>query len=259
MTNASTRPGSKVYHYIEDLQGNRPWGSVLDAGTGANSIQWLSQLKTDCWTAVAGSLDLVQIATKAAGERKRPEDRILAGNWANPDFLEGECFDTVVADYLLGAIEGHAPYFQTYLFRRLRAMTRANLYVTGLEPYVPTQRPPDPSAQLIWQIGRFRDACVLLGGGVPYREYPAQWVVDQITAAGFKVDHLKHYKVTYKAQFVEAQIEIGLRALHQQSSTTGVQALAGHAEVLRSAALKMIKEEGGLRGCRNYVIGATPA
>lgn len=32
---------SKLFNHLEKLQGDRPWGSVLDAGTGTNSISWV--------------------------------------------------------------------------------------------------------------------------------------------------------------------------------------------------------------------------
>jgi hypothetical protein len=37
---------------IEQMQGDLPWGRVLDAGTGAHSLTWISSLQTDSWTAV---------------------------------------------------------------------------------------------------------------------------------------------------------------------------------------------------------------
>lgn len=42
----------------------------------------------------------------------KPPDEIVIGNWRDERFLEGQVFDTVLADYLVGAIDGFAPYFQ---------------------------------------------------------------------------------------------------------------------------------------------------
>lgn len=39
-------------------------------------------------------------------------DEIVVGNWRDEQFLEGRVFDTVLADYLVGAIDGFAPYYQ---------------------------------------------------------------------------------------------------------------------------------------------------
>jgi len=44
---------------------------------------------------------------------------IIIGNWDNVDFLLGRKFDTILADYLIGAIDGFSPYFQDLVFERL--------------------------------------------------------------------------------------------------------------------------------------------
>ena len=36
-----------LYHRIAGLQGDRPWGAMLDAGTGRNSMRWLLSLATE--------------------------------------------------------------------------------------------------------------------------------------------------------------------------------------------------------------------
>lgn len=252
------RKHSALYRYIETLHGERPWGAMLDAGAGANSLRWVSGLKTERWTAVTGSAGEAARAREAIGAAERPQDRLVSGNWADPQLLKGDVYDTVLADYLLGAIEGFAPYFQAYLFDRLRPLTRDTLYVTGLDPYVPTTRPETRAGRLVWEIGRFRDACVLLKGGLPYREYPAQWVVDQLTRAGFAVRDLKHFTIGYKSAFVNAQIHIALHGMDDLTDQTLAAALKDRGDALRREALDVIDGEGALRACRNYVVAAAP-
>ena len=255
----SGRKHSALYRHIEHLQGDRPWGAVLDAGTGKNSIRWLSGLETERWTAVTGSVAQADIAQAAVGEDKRDQDQIVLGNWADDQLLKDERFDTVIADYLLGAIEGFAPYFQPYLFSRLRPLTQQMLYVTGLEPYVPGVRPDHKAARLVWEIGRFRDACVLLKGGIPYREYPAQWVVDQLNHSGFSARAVKHFKIGYKGFFVKTQINIALHGLEEELEDKALaRALIDRGLALQEEALDSIAHEGALRGARNYVIAAQP-
>ena len=252
------RTHSTLYRYIESLHGERPWGAMLDAGTGVNSIRWVSGLTTERWTAVTGSAGEAARARNAIKAALRQQDQIVLGNWADAELLKGEIFDTVLADYLLGAVEGFAPYFQPYLFTRLRPLTRNALYVTGHEPYVPATRPETRAGRLLWEIGRFRDACVLLAGERPYREYPSPWVVDHLQQAGFAVRNVKRFDIGYKERFVNAQIDMCAPALETLSDRALAQALNDRGEALRAEALDVISAEGALRSCQNYVVFAEP-
>ncbi|MEM8935646.1 MAG: class I SAM-dependent methyltransferase [Pseudomonadota bacterium] len=254
----SERKHSALYRYIEHAQGERPWGTLLDAGTGVNSIAWVAALSTERWTAVTGSGGEADRVRDAIKTKQRAQDQLIVGNWADPQFLKGERFDTVIADYLLGAVERFAPYFQPYLFARLRPLTRGVLYVTGLEPYVPGDRPTNAAARIVWEIGRFRDACQILAGDRPLREYPAPWVVDHVKRAGFEVHTVEHFEVGYKTRFVNVQIDMGLRRLDGLTDPTLADALKKRGEALRTEALDLIENEGALRACRNYVVAAKP-
>ena len=110
-----------LYHRLAELQGDEPWGAMLDAGTGPASLRWLRSLPCSRWTAVTASK---QMAKKLAdsSEDGSALDGLVVGNWLDPQLLAGETFDTVIADYLLGAIEGFAPYWQHQLFDRLRPL-----------------------------------------------------------------------------------------------------------------------------------------
>jgi len=247
-----------LFRYIQTLQGDRDWGSVLDAGTGVQSIRWMADLESKRWTAVSASSHHAEQVRNAVGEAKRPHDQIIQGNWIDTNLLKGEVYDTVIADYLLGAVEGFSPYFQPYLFRRLRPLAGKTLYVKGLEPYVPINRPDSKAGQLIWNIGRYRDACVLLGGNVPYREYPAHWVVDQLKIAGFAVREVKHFDIRHKSRFVNAQVDLCAPGLERVVDRALAQALKARGEILRGEALELIDKEGALGFGQNYVIAADP-
>ncbi len=253
-----TQKHSALYRCIERLHGERPWGALLDAGTGVKSIRWVESLSTTRWTAVTGAANHAAEVRNAIKSGQRPQDRIVLGNWVDAELLKGEVFDTVLADYLLGAVEGFAPYFQSYLFSRLRPLTRSALYVTGLEPYVPTDRPETRAGRIVWEIGRFRDACVLLTGDRPYREYPSPWVVDSLKRAGFAVRTVKHFTSRYKERFVNTQIDLCASALETLSDRALAKALKERGAALRAEAFDVISEEGALRACRNYVVAAEP-
>ena len=81
------RKHSALYRYIERLQGERPWGAMLDAGTGVNSIRWVAGLSTTRWTAVTGSAGEADRARmtatfKASSDEILSEDAAVAAEYA---------------------------------------------------------------------------------------------------------------------------------------------------------------------------------
>lgn len=250
---------SSLFRFVSELHGERPWGHVLDAGTGRNSLRWVATLGSERWTAVTGAVAMAAQARAAAGAAMRPADRIVVGNWIDPGLLAGESFDTVLADYLVGAVEGFAPYGQDTLLRRLRSLTRGRLYLIGLEPYVPLPAPADPGGRLVWEIGRLRDACLLLAGERPYREFPLAWVLDRLARCGFRIVAARRFPIRYGRRFVDGQIAMCReRALRLADRTLGA-ALDGQARTLQDRALAVIADSGGLRLGEDYVVAAEPA
>ena len=90
-----------LFSYIEHLHGDADWGTILDAGTGRKSIDWISSLDTSAWTAVTGEAAVARSLAAEYDQQMRPADRILSGNWTDPALLYGERYDVVLADYLL--------------------------------------------------------------------------------------------------------------------------------------------------------------
>ena len=91
-----------LFNTVKRLQGNTPWGDVLDAGTGLHSLRWLTACTTRTVTAVTGDPSRERALREQLGAALRPVDRILTANWSSPSTLAGEAFDVVLADYLLG-------------------------------------------------------------------------------------------------------------------------------------------------------------
>ncbi|MEE4296801.1 MAG: class I SAM-dependent methyltransferase [Wenzhouxiangella sp.] len=197
--------------------------------------------------------------TAQAVERKRrKQDRVLVGNWANPDFLAGERFDTVLLDYVIGAMEAYAPYFQEQALRRLQPLVERRLYIVGVDPYVGLQS-DDAAGQLISQIGSVRDACLLLSGERPYREFPMEWMVNQLRKAGFEITGARRFPNVYREPFVHAQLDLCLRSIDQLSTEALGQGLKAHIEDLRARALAFARANNGLKHGADYVISALPA
>lgn len=245
------------FSYIEESQGETPYGRVLDAGTGPRSLGWLRTLNTDAITAVTGAPSMAAHLNRMFGDWQRPQDRLLVGNWSDPDLLAGEQFDTVLADHLLGAIEGWAPYFQTALFARLRQLTAKRLYITGMEPYV-VDRPEDEAGGLIWEIGRYRDACLILSGQPHFREYPLEWVLAELRRSGFQPVGARKVPTSYKAKFVNSQIGLCRPFLERLADQALGLALIAHGEELRSRALDHIDRHGSLGPIDHHVVAADP-
>lgn len=252
-----TRQPSALFRHIEALQGDRPWGALLDAGTGTNSIGWVTSIPTERWVAVSGAVAHAAQVRDVAEPVRRPQDRIIVGNWADPTLLAGERFDTVLADYLIGAIEGFAPYFQERMFARLHGVTAGRLYLVGLEPYV-SQDPGTEAGRIIWEIGRYRDACLLLSAERPYREFPLEWVVERLETNGWRVIDIARFPIRYGARFVNSQIDMCLRRLESMPDRTLAAALETQGERLRERALAVDARLDGLHHGFDYTIAAEP-
>lgn len=249
---------SSLFRFIEGLHGDKPWGSFLDAGTGVKSLEWVMSLPTERWTAVTAAPSMASNIRKSLDEPARPQDRILVGNWINDGLLTGETFDTVLVDYLVGAIEGFAPYWQDRVFDRLRPLMseQGRLYFIGLEPYVQF-KPDTESGRAIWEIGRVRDACLLLAGERPYREFPMEWTMRQLGLAGFRMLEARRFPIRYRARFVNGQIDMCVNRLERMPEHLRA-AMHSYVEDVRARALALDEREGGLRHGHDYVIAAEP-
>ena len=104
-----------LFSTIEKFHGSRSWGRLLDAGTGLHSIKWIQTLSTSSWNAItADNYMRHQIITDQQVSRKvRPSDSVVVGNWMDNDFVSTlGTYDTILADYLIGAVDGFSPYQQ---------------------------------------------------------------------------------------------------------------------------------------------------
>ena len=122
--------------------------------------------------------------------------------------LKGEQFDTILADYLVGAIDGFSPYFQDQIFHRLvkHLGPGGRLYIIGLQP-IPDS--VDGDANVFCKITKVRDACILLAEHRCYREYPLDWIERQVKRAGLKVVESKKYPIRYDFSTMLRQINVG--------------------------------------------------
>jgi len=230
------------------LESSTPsFGRFLDAGTGTHSLRWMASIihreRLLANTDINGESSAPDISMKSyvaitADETMRKnvykqakelgienQGSVIIGNWktgikvdeenggiefddSGDALLEGEQFDTILADYLVGAIDGFSPYFQDQIFHRLvkHLAPGGRLYIIGLQP-IPDS--VDGDANVFCKITKVRDACIKLADHRCYREYPLDWIERHVKRAGLQVVESKKYPIRYDFSTMLRQINVG--------------------------------------------------
>lgn len=229
-----------LFTWISRARGGA-WGDTLDAGTGDHSLSWLADQPTRSLTALT-----VEAWRMPSLQQIAPQARILLGQWTDPALLAGEGFDTVIVDYVIGAIDGHAPYFQYDFLRRLRPHCRDRVYVVGLEPQPRDGSPLD-------EVCRIRDAAILLAGHRCYREYPREKVEAWLEASGYVVEDEQIFPNLLGARFINGQLDVARRKLPLFKNPVLADAFGAEIEAVRArASAKGERQQWG----EDYVIAA---
>lgn len=182
-----------LFGSIEERQGDKPFGNILDAGTGMHSLRWIATLGEKGmtgFTAITADKTMQRnVQTEADALEVSHLGKVLIGNWFGERPLDEQLllqntdqeppYDTILADYLIGAMDGFSPYQQDLMIPKLAKLLKpgGRLYIVGLEP-IPDTAPGD--ANIICKVRQIRDACILLAGHRCYREYPVEWIQRQI-------------------------------------------------------------------------------
>lgn len=255
-----------LFGSIEKQQGAAKFGSVLDAGTGLHSLRWIATLGM-----LKGMTDFTAVTADEAMQRNCQREiealgvadkgKVVIGNWfaadADDGTMRGSCdgdaennstmvqlfdqkqFDVILADYLIGAMDGFSPYQQDLILPKLFKLLKpgGRLYIVGLEPIPdapPIQSPSSSDdnimfdhqvdAAIVCKVRQVRDACILLAGHRCYREYPVAWIHRQIqllsttsrTASSTNADssklvmrHTKQFPILYRHATIVKQINVG--------------------------------------------------
>lgn len=235
-----------LFRAIESMQSNKPWGKFLDAGTGTHSLKWINTLDTDGFSAVTADPQFADQTRKDIGFDVKAPDEIIIGNWREKEFLKDQVFDTVLADYLVGAIDGFAPYFQDQVFERLKRHIApgGRFYLVGMQP-LPDH--PGGAAELVAEAARLRDSCILLAGHRPYREYPLDWITRQMKKAGMKVVSARKMPVLYAPHTVKRQLDVASRKL-PIIAVTDAKLAASLEKHITDLHLRVQKELAGMGG-----------
>lgn len=191
-----------IFRFLEEQHGARAWGRVLDAGTGVHSLRWVASLPGADWTAVTVDERMKHRVLEESGVTG---GRVVLGSWTDPQLLAGEAFDVVLADYLLGALDGFTPYFEDQLLPRLKEHVKpgGTLMLAGLEPWGGAE---NPAQEAFMDLVRLRDASTLLARQRPYREYPQAHVERALTRAGFTVTAAQRFPIRIQRSTVDRQL-----------------------------------------------------
>lgn len=248
---------SALFTYIEQLHGERPWGHVLDAGTGAKSLAWVGSLKTERWTAVTASQPMAKASKSNYPFDMREQDRIVVGNWIDPKLLAGERFDTILLDYFVGAVEGFAPYWQESVLQRFAPLLApgGRLYITALDPYVPLVA-KDEAGQFVGDVGRLRDACLLMARERPYREFPVEWMMQHVRLSGLDVIGGQKFPIRYREQWLRGQLDMCRVRTKKFSDPALARSMLAHIDSMQNKGLELISKHDGLAHGFDYVMAA---
>lgn len=180
----------------------------------------------------------------------------------------GSCFDTLtscLADYLIGAIEGFAPFFQDAIIERIarHLAPGGRLYLVGLQPLsecaaTDPNAPDDVAvAALAQEMARVRDACILLAGRRCYREFPMTWCERQLRVAGFSVDASIKLANVYKRETVQRQLQVGRNQFIWFEDAAMQEAMTRKLEKLEARAAALFHGGKKIRFGFDYVLAAT--
>jgi hypothetical protein len=205
-----------LFGSIEKEQGNAPFGNFLDAGTGMHSLRWIATLGEERgmtkFTAItADKVMRTNVQNEATALGVSHLGDIVIGNWfgEGPERLElNEKYDTILADYLIGAMDGFSPYKQDQMIGKLVSLLKpgGRLYIVGLQP-IPDSAPGE--ANIICKVRQVRDACILLAGHRCYREYPLDWIQRQVQGhPQLELIRSSTFPILYRHRTIVKQIQV---------------------------------------------------
>ena len=117
-------------------------------------------------------------------------------------------YDTILADYLIGAVDGFSPFQQDVIVAKLAQHLNPDgrLYVIGMNPIPDHATPP---ADVVTEVRRVRDSCILLAGHRPYREFPLDWMNRHLDRANFEVVNTKSFTILHSEESILRQLRVG--------------------------------------------------
>lgn len=194
-----------------------------------------------------GEGDGNDIVSSSSARAAKGKNSIVLGNWFPSSVAAGNknnddgssppsvLYDTILADYLIGAMDGFSPYEQDLMIPRLARYLKPGglLHIVGMEPVPDYSDGGDSDGDineqiienLIGEVRRVRDACILLAGDRPYREYPLSWIRRQIANMktvqdGLELElvDLRRFPIRHSYRSLKVQIDVGRSKLQKVDS-----------------------------------------
>eukprot|EP00545_Synedropsis_sp_CCMP1620_P003395 CAMPEP_0119022302 /NCGR_PEP_ID=MMETSP1176-20130426/27667_1 /TAXON_ID=265551 /ORGANISM="Synedropsis recta cf, Strain CCMP1620" /LENGTH=269 /DNA_ID=CAMNT_0006977105 /DNA_START=192 /DNA_END=1001 /DNA_ORIENTATION=- len=248
-----------LFGCIENQQADVPFGDVLDAGTGMHSLRWIATLGAKgmtSYTAITADATMQRNVQQEANHLGVLEgNHVVIGNWFGELDLPRQQYDVILADYLIGAMDGFSPYRQDEMIPKLMNLLKpgGRLYIVALEP-IPDKT--DGRANVICKVRQVRDACILLAGHRCYREYPADWIQSQIKSTPNLVIKETHkFPILYRFNTVQRQINVARSKLPLFATPALASSMKGVLDDLEQQA-KKATSEGPFKFGFDYVISA---
>lgn len=248
-----------LFGCIENQQAEIPFGDVLDAGTGMHSLRWIATLGAKgmtSYTAITADATMQRNVQQEAMHLGVLEgNHVVIGNWFGELDLPVKQYDVILADYLIGAMDGFSPYRQDEMIPKLMNLLKpgGRLYIVGLEPI------PDKAAgkaNVICRVREVRDACILLARHRCYREYPAEWIHRQIeNTPNLKVKETHKFPILYRYNTIQRQINVGRSKFSEFGSPSLVSSMKEVLDDLERQAQEATKD-GPIKFGFDYVISA---
>jgi hypothetical protein len=251
-----------LFGCIESCQGDVPFGNFLDAGTGIHSLRWMATLLLGkekgmtSFTAITADVNMqrnVQQEAKNLGVLEG--NSIVVGNWFGDLELPLSQYDTILADYLIGAMDGFSPYQQDEMIPKLMKLLKpgGRMYIVGLEPIPDAAEGP---GNIICKVRQVRDACILLSGHRCYREYPLEWVERQISRTpNLSLIQSNKFPILYRYNTIQRQINVGRSKLSFFTLPSLAMSMKETLDDLDRQALKLTSN-GPIKFGFDYVVAA---
>mmetsp|Transcript_28683 Transcript_28683/g.48398 ORF Transcript_28683/g.48398 Transcript_28683/m.48398 type:complete len:300 (+) Transcript_28683:16-915(+) len=205
--------GDILFQTLEKWHGGKEvsWGRFLDAGTGVGSLRWAqTQIVTSSITAITADVQMQRqvMSDPHVNPLLRTQDQVLVGNWMDDSFCSTlGLFDTILADYLIGAVDGFSPYTQDIIVEKLSQYLNpgGKIYIIGMNPIPDTHVAP---AAIVSEVRRARDSCILLAGQKPYREFPLEWMTRHLEKSNFDVLNTATYSILHSEDSITRQLRV---------------------------------------------------